>query len=192
MRIDRPALVLGSTQRADVVDSAGAERRSIDVVRRRSGGGAVLLTPDDHVWIDLLVPAGDPRWDDDVTRAAHWAGECWAGALEGLGWTPVTVHRGGLVKTEFSRLVCFAGLGPGEVSVGPRKVMGLSQRRSRSWTRIQTIAYLSWRPGDLVSLLALDPADRTGVLEALETAVSGLDCAGDDLAAAVLAALPRR
>ena len=190
MRIDRPALVLGSTQRAEIVDSRRAEREGVDVVRRRSGGGAVFLRPGDHVWMDLLVPVGDRIWDDDVSAAAHWAGASWAAALLALGWPQVDVHRGGLVKTGYSRLVCFAGLGPGEVHAGDRKVVGLSQRRNRHWTRIQTIAYLAWEPIHLVDLLVLEASEKAAVLDALDRVV-GVEVDGDDLAGSVLSALPR-
>ena len=70
--VDRPAIVLGSAQRNDVVDEARAEQAGIDVVRRRSGGGAVLLRPAEQIWIDFLIPAGDRLWHDgrfaDPTR----------------------------------------------------------------------------------------------------------------------------
>ena len=53
-----PAVVLGSTQSPDVVDADAAAVGGVAVVRRRSGGGAVLVTPEDPVWIDLWVPDG--------------------------------------------------------------------------------------------------------------------------------------
>ena len=72
-----PALVLGSAQPdTDVRTDAG-----IEVVRRRSGGGAVLVVPGDVLWVDVIIPAGDELWDDDVGRASHWLGDLWATAL---------------------------------------------------------------------------------------------------------------
>src|SRR5947207_41753 len=63
--VERPAIVLGSAQRDDgLVVGPG-----VDVVRRRSGGGAVLLVPGDVVWADVTIPAGDPLWETDVGRA---------------------------------------------------------------------------------------------------------------------------
>ena len=55
--VDRPALVLGSTQRAEVVDERACADAGVEVVRRRSGGGAVLLEPGAVVWFDVVVPA---------------------------------------------------------------------------------------------------------------------------------------
>ena len=126
-----PALVLGSAQHDDRVDRAACAAAGIEVVRRRSGGGAVLVVPGEVLWVDLIVPAGDALWQDDVGRAFHWVGEAWAAALEELG-VAAEVHRGALVRSPWSAAVCFAGLGPGEVTVAGRKVVGISQRRTRA------------------------------------------------------------
>ena len=119
--VERPALVLGSAQADAVVDRAAASAAGVDVVRRRSGGGAVLLTPGDVTWLDVVIPSDDRLWDDDVGRAFHWLGEAWAAALAAVGISSVAVHRGALRRGPWSDLVCFAGLGPGEVMVAGRK-----------------------------------------------------------------------
>jgi lipoate-protein ligase A len=152
--------VLGSAQRDEVVDAAACAAAGVDVVRRRSGGGVVLLVPGESLWLDVVVPRDDPRWDDDVARAMWWLGEVWCEALGTLGVTGAEVHRGGLVHTPWSRLVCFDGIGSGEVVVGERKAVGISQRRTRDWLRLQSSVHLAWRPELLVSLLA--PATAAG------------------------------
>ena len=81
LEIERPAVVLGSTQSFDVVDVARAEASGFVVVRRRSGGGVVILQPGDHVWIDVTVPRGHALWLDDVERATWWLGEAWCEIL---------------------------------------------------------------------------------------------------------------
>lgn len=154
-----PALVLGSAQPDGRVDRAACARRGVDVVRRRSGGGAVLVEPGQVLWVDLVLPAGDPLWQDDVGRAFHWVGEAWSAALADLG-APGEVHRGALVRSAWSSEVCFAGLGPGEVTVGGRKVVGIAQRRTRSSARFQCAALARWDPAALLSLLALTSSER--------------------------------
>ena len=67
--VELPTLVLGSTQPESDVDGRVANALGVDVVRRRSGGGAVLLMPGEFVWLDLVIPAGDPLWLDDVGKA---------------------------------------------------------------------------------------------------------------------------
>ena len=145
VEFDQPALVLGSRQA--MVDATG-----IEVVRRRSGGGAVYVTPGGTLWVDVVVPRGDDLWDDDVGRATHWLGDAWAAAI-GDG---AVVHRGPMVRTEWSDVVCFAGLGPGEVTVDGRKVVGISQRRTRHAARFQCVAYERWDAQPLVDLLHLN------------------------------------
>jgi lipoate-protein ligase A len=124
----------------------------IEVVRRRSGGGAVYVAPGGELWVDVVVPRGDDLWDDDVGRATYWLGDAWATAIGDRA----VVHRGAMVHHEWSALVCFAGLGPGEVTVDGRKVVGISQRRTREAARFQCVAYERWDPQPLVDLLHLD------------------------------------
>lgn len=154
------ALVLGSTQPDTVADRVALGQAAVDLVRRGSGGGAVLVSPGRQVWIDVWIPRHDALWDDDVVRASMWLGDTWAAALASLGIAEVSVHRGRVVSSAWSDALCFAGLGPGEVSAGGRKVVGLSQRRSRDGARLHTVALLDWDPGPLVGLLALDADDR--------------------------------
>lgn len=143
LEVDGPSLVLGSSQPLGLIDSEKAAAAGVAVARRRSGGGAVYLGPGRQVWVDLLVPRGDRLWDDDVIRAAVWAGEMWSAAVASLAGEPASVHRGRSAGGRWGRLICFAGLGPAEVTVGGRKVVGISQRRSRDWARIQTMARIA-------------------------------------------------
>jgi lipoate---protein ligase len=157
MEPDRAALVLGSTQRVDAVDVDALAAAGIDLATRRTGGGAVLVEPDGTVWVDVLIPRGDPRWDDDVNRSFLWLGQAWQRALEDLG-TDADLHQGALVCGAFGRRVCFAAIGSGELTVGGAKVVGLSQRRTRSGARLQAICYRHWRPEPLAAL-GIDPSD---------------------------------
>ena len=167
VEVDRPALVLGSTQAAP---PAG----EVDVVRRSSGGGAVLVEPGELVWVDVFVPAGDPLWEPDVGRAFLWLGQAWAAALGGG-----TVHTGALRRTPWSRAICFAGLGPGEVTVRGAKVVGMAQRRARAGALFQCAALRTWDPAPLVALLGLPPPAAAD----LRDVARGVDLDPDDLLA---------
>jgi len=174
-RPTRTAVVVGSTQPVDVVDAEVARRAGIDIVRRRSGGGAVLVTPDDPVWVDVWLPAGDPRWSTDVTAAFGWVGTAWAAALERLGLDRVQVQGAGPgACTRWSSLVCFGGVGAGEVSVGGRKVVGLAQRRNRRGAWFHTACVRHWDPTLLLELLDLSPGERAAASEGLSGAVTGV------------------
>jgi lipoate-protein ligase A len=186
-----PALVMGSSQSADTVDAVACASAGVAVVRRRSGGGAVLVEPGGLLWLDVLLPADDPLWVDDVGRAFLWLGDVWAAALGALG-VDVAVHRGGLEASRWSDRVCFAGLGTGEVVLAGTgtKVVGISQRRTREGARFQCAALARWEPEALVALLALEPAERTEAVEALTGAAAGVDAPLDALLQAFEAALP--
>jgi lipoate-protein ligase A len=184
-----PALVLGSTQRHEVVDAAACAAAGVEVVRRRRGGGAVLVEPGAQLWIDVLLPAGDPLWRDDVGQAFLWLGRAWADALAELG-VAARVHEGGLCTTAWSRLVCFGGLGTGEVTdPDGAKLVGISQRRTREGARFQCQALLEWDPERLVALLALSADERAAATSALLGAARAAPCDLGDLRDAVLAQL---
>jgi lipoate---protein ligase len=184
---DAPALVLGSTQGEDLVDAAAARTRGVAVVRRRSGGGVVYVEPRATAWVDVIVPAGDPLWEDDVGRAALWVGRAWRDALADLGVAPTEVHDGALACGPLGRLVCFATVGAGEVTTPDgRKVVGISQRRTRAAARFQSAAYTVWDPAPLVELLGLD-GDGAG---ALVDAAAGTGHPPAALVDAFLARLP--
>ncbi len=193
--VDRPTLVLGSTQPEDVVDRARAAAAGVEVVRRRSGGGAVLLRPGGTVWADVFLPAGDPLAEDDVGRAFGWVGRTWARALADVGVTGATVHEGPSrpALSSWTAAVCFAGLGPGEVTVDGAKVVGLSQRRTRAGALFQCGALVTWEPGPLLDLLAVADDQRATAAAAaaveLDRAAAGTCVAPSRLAAAFEAAL---
>ena len=72
--VTAPALVLGSAQDASVVDLPACRDAGVDVIRRRSGGGAVLLLPDEVVWFDVIVPSAHPLFVSDVRASMVWLG----------------------------------------------------------------------------------------------------------------------
>lgn len=174
-RVDRPTLVLGSAQPATLVDPARAAALGVEVTRRRSGGGLVLVHPDHSRWLDVVVPAGHERWSDDVGVASHWLGRAWAEAvrstLPGPDAGQVRAHEGALARTRWSGVLCFAGLGPGEVTVGPAKVVGTSQRRTRGWARFQCLV-LAQPDLDLLTPL-LRPDTLPGPLDELDDIAMG-------------------
>jgi lipoate-protein ligase A len=201
-RVTGPAVVLGSTQSEDVVDRSRAATAGAPVVRRRSGGGVVLVSPGDPAWVDVWIPAGDPLWRDDVARAFDWLGDTWVTALGGLGITGVAAHRGGYVFcTRWAKSVCFGGVGTGEVVTDDgRKVVGLAQRRNRAGAWFHGACYLRWDPAPLVGLLAMPGSEREAAAIGLGAAAVGVAelgaRAGTDpitagqVASSVVAALP--
>jgi lipoate-protein ligase A len=151
------ALVLGSRQQLDIVDCAACRDAGIEVVKRRSGGGVVLVEPGAMAWFDVVVPAADVRFQSvagDVGASMRWLGGHIVTALAGLGVGGTSVHAAAMTGGRWAEVVCFAGLGPGEVVLGARKLVGISQRRTRLGSRFQCMVHVRWSPHVLVGLLA--------------------------------------
>ena len=186
------ALALGSSQSLDVVDHDAAARLGVEVVKRRSGGGAVLLVPGELAWVDVVVPRGDRLWDDDVARASHWLGNAWAETISAFGRHP-RVHVGSMLADDLARTVCFAGVGPGEVLDRPvagergPKLVGLSQRRTRDAARFQCAALVRWDPTLLGPLLPREL--DAGAMARLPDVATGIEVPVDELVAGFLTVL---
>jgi lipoate-protein ligase A len=172
-------LVLGSTQPADLVSPDALRERSVELVRRRGGGGAVYLEPGDHLWVDAWIPRDDVLWAHDVSIAAEWVGQWWIEALVGVGnevGAPggLSLHTGRSVPGALGDLVCFAGRGPGEVFFDDRKIVGLSQWRSREGALFSSCAYLEWMAEPLLDLLSFDDPTRSDLARGLRDVAVGV------------------
>ncbi len=111
------------------------------------------LAPGEVVWIDVIVPVGHAGWADDIHRPMVWLGHHLARAFDAVGVDGVDVHDGPMETTPQSRLVCFDGLGPGEVTRHGGKLVGMSQRRTRSAARLQCCWYTQHEHDSLAELL---------------------------------------
>ena len=186
--VEQPTLVLGSTQDAGIVDPEAVERLGVRVARRRSGGGAVLLEPGRMLWVDTWVPRGDPLWHEDVGRSPIWIGEWWLAALGAEG---LEVHRGRPTAARWSRQICFAGVGPGEVVDAHRKVVGVAQWRSREGVLSHAIAYLGVDWVRTVGLLRLGEHGAEAARQLAATTLTLVDVGVGDPEAFTSALLER-
>lgn len=179
-----PSVVLGSSQAGETLDEAAAERLGLAVARRRSGGAAVVVIPGEMVWLDVVVPLDAVAWARDLRSSMRWFGRAWAAALGGLG-IAASHREAGMVRPDVAATVCFAGLGPGEVvDASGAKLVGLSQRRTSSTIRLQSMCHRRWRADRYAALF---PALRgTGDLDAV---VATVDRPDDEIVAAVAAAV---
>jgi lipoate---protein ligase len=160
-----PAVALGSTQSPEVLDALAVEAAGLTVTRRHSGGGLVLLRPGEIAWVDVPIPPTDPLWQADVGASFIWLGEAWATALGGVVGSAPTIHHGAPLRADLGRIVCFAGIGSGEVLADGRKVVGLSQRRTRQFARFQCLVHGRFEAGETTALLAPDLREgETGAL----------------------------
>jgi lipoate-protein ligase A len=171
IRLAEPTLVLGGNQSRDVLN---ADRvRSLALRRRKGGGGLVLLQPDD-LWVDWWIPGNDPRWSSDVRRNAITAGHWWHDVLVSTISGEVSVHEGPLVGEPVHRVVCFAGRGPGEIFVAGRKAVGVTQWRVREGVFLSSVLHAEGS-SDVISLLAEVPEGLAMALDHHTISSLGID-----------------
>jgi lipoate-protein ligase A len=180
---EKPALILGSTQDESDVRVDVAVGSGIEIVRRRSGGGAVYVAPDESVWMDITISREDPLWQDDVSASMLWLGDAFVQALQ--PWVHAETFRGTFHNGDVGRAVCFASAAPGEVFVGDNKLVGVSQRRNREGARFQCVLYRQWNPLIWSSLLtSVDVQEHVCNMQ-----VATIAAPARDIADAVMAAL---
>jgi lipoate-protein ligase A len=155
LRRDDTVLVLGGRQPSADLDDAALARDGVAVRRRHGGGGAVLLRPADR-WVELWLPAPPGGRDHDVRTTAYLVGGWWRAALSAHG-VDTTAHRGAVLDADQGSVACFAGLGPGELTSGGRKVLGISQWRVREGSLVSTVLAVE-PPGDLARYLSVATA----------------------------------
>ncbi|MDQ3699600.1 MAG: ligase [Chloroflexota bacterium] len=194
-----PAVVLGVGQPPSIMDEAACARAGMAVVKRTSGGAAVLA--DERLLaLDVAIPDHLPLAGRDVVRAYRWLGEVWREALNAL--SPAASMSLSLVGAEAARAdqvaqrcapagtaawargwACFGTLSPSEVVLAQgeawqRKVVGLSQIRKRGVVVFQVGLYTSTDGHALARLLALPAPEREALGEELHRRTAGLDDIG--------------
>jgi len=131
-RWDPPAVSLGYSQSvAAELDLERCRRLGVDVVRRPTGGRAVLHW--EELTYSVVCPADDPQLGGPVGQASRCIGACLAAGLATLGvparlvrgTAPAVRHRAGGGPAE----PCFSRVARWELTVGGRKLAGSAQRR---------------------------------------------------------------
>ena len=157
-------LVLGKSQRGkDFLNLSYLEEQNINLTVRQSGGGAVLVSPEDMLWVDIFVPKESRFWLADIAKASIWIGGIWRDALKRLDIECSLFHEN-FSRSEASDLICFIGRAPGELFIDNRKILGISQRRSKHGTRFQCALIINWQPEHMVAAYTSAPIPNLGKL----------------------------
>lgn len=193
-------LVLGFSQKPDVLNQEELARQRIPVYHRRAGGTAVLVGA--HLLgLDVVLPPNHPLILPDVVKSYQWFGEAWARALDQLGIQTccISAHeaheahaqRDLLKQSTISereaiiRRACYGSLSPYEVVVGQQKVVGLDMIRRRTGSLLQAGVLLHWDTDVIARLLGQTPEEQRLLCEGLHERAVGLDTlAGRTVAAA--------
>ncbi len=174
---ERPAVVLGCSQRRLLAGvRATAE---VDVLARRSGGGAVLVGP----WmlgLSIALPVGHAFLTPKLVASYRWVGKLLAavlrdGGAETLAVPPATDQA----PTPDSELdwACFGRVSPWEVVARGRKIAGLSQVRSRHAVLFAAAVLLQDPDWNLLCNAMGRPLDEATSLMQLTTSMAREGCA---------------
>ena len=125
-----PTISLGYGQPVDgSIDLDEAARMGIGLVRRPTGGGAILHEgPDLELTYSVVGAAEDFPGADDLLATYHWIGTALAAGLQMLG-VPAEMVPVQPSSPEAMPAFCFARTGSYELEVGGRKLVGSAQRR---------------------------------------------------------------
>lgn len=126
-----PALSLGYAQPVDKeVNTDACRRHGIEIVRRPTGGRAVLH--DDEVTYSVVMPIDLPDGARTLTEHYHLIGRALAAALAHLGLSVRLARPQRAAKErQAPSPACFAALSRYELSVEGKKLVGSAQKRGQ-------------------------------------------------------------
>ena len=181
-------LVLGKSQRGRAfLNLSYLEEQNINLTVRQSGGGAVLVSPEDMLWVDIFIPQGSKFWIPDIAKASMWIGKIWHDALKRLN-IECSLFDQKFSRSEASDLICFISRAAGELFVANRKILGISQRRSKFGTRFQCALIINWKPEQMIAAYRSSPIPDLDKL--ISSAGIGIRCEKQNALNAFLSALP--
>jgi len=156
-----PTLSLGYGQaiRSDI-DFAQCQALGIDIVRRPTGGRAVLH--DHEVTYSLVIGADDPRVTQGVLAAYLTISQALIRGLSYLGVTAELspIRRATPLPSDAASPVCFATPSSYEVVVAGRKVIGSAQRRAHGVIMQHGSIPISWDVDKMRAIFAPSPRGR--------------------------------
>jgi lipoate-protein ligase A len=155
-----PTLSLGYGQPiASDIDLAQCQSLGIDVVRRPTGGRAVLH--DDEVTYSVVISANDPRVTSGVLAAYLTISQALIRGLSYLGITAelLPLRRGTPLPSDAASPVCFATPSSYEVAVAGRKIIGSAQRRAHAVIMQHGSIPLSWDLDKMRAVFGASPGD---------------------------------
>lgn len=132
---DPPCLSLGYSQRFEGIDLEACNRLGIDIVRRITGGRAVLH--DQELTYSLVFPLDHPLGRKSIYESFYSINQCIIIALKALGIKANIFNK---FKKEFklkyenynnniSKINCFMFLNRNDIGVNGKKLVGSAQRR---------------------------------------------------------------
>lgn len=125
---DPPCLSLGRGQPMDDVDQTAVRAAGYDLVRRPTGGRAILHI--DELTYSVIVPQDDPRVLGSIVESYRRLSQALVRALEVLGVPDIEADQCA-ESEEDGGPVCFEVPSDYEITAGGRKLVGSAQMRAQ-------------------------------------------------------------
>ncbi len=182
-----PCLSLGRRQSVDEVNLSRCRMDGVDVVRRPTGGRAILHMGE--LTYSVVFPETDPRAAGGVLETFRRFAEAFAQALHNLGIPEVTLAPRLDPIARGDGFVCFEVPTDYELTVSERKIMGSAQWRHRGVVLQHGSLPLEGDPGAIAVYLKNGP-DPEGIRRRAITLQEAVGCpvAFEEAAAAILEA----
>lgn len=186
-RYDRPAVIMGRSQRPAEELLERGKTRGLDVQQRGSGGGAVFAGP----WmlsVTMFLPADHPVAELGIIDIFKWFEAAWKRVLLAQGISCRSVDDAEIAQSKETAKnaevdwACYAGLSHGElVSENGRKLLGLAQIRKKNgvalvsglhlgpsdWNVLADVVTANPQLGEVLADLNVDCQELSGKSEEL-------------------------
>jgi len=153
----RPTLSLGAHQPGSDADLDACRRLGVDLVRRPTGGGAVLH--DAELTYAVAAQVGQGPFPASVIGVYERIAAALVAGLEGLGVSAESARTAGAGRSPAD---CFARPSSREILVGGRKLIGSAQVRRRGAFLQHGSILIAFDPLRLASVLPAGEADAGG------------------------------
>jgi lipoate-protein ligase A len=125
---DPPSLSLGHAQPFSDVDMDRLKQRGWEVVRRATGGRAILHT--DEITYSVIAPSNEPRVEGSVLESYNRLAQALLLAVKNLD-IPVEMKEGKVSESATPNPVCFEVPSTYEITVNGKKLIGSAQARKK-------------------------------------------------------------
>lgn len=166
------AVSIGRFQSARDVDAAAVRERGGELVRRLSGGRALLHA--EEVTYAAALPQGDPHARDGVLGTYRRLSAGLVQGLQRLGVTPDPLQPSARPQGALSA-ACFEAPSAYEITVGGRKLMGSAQCKRGGYVLQHGSLPLRGEPAGLASLLQMEAGAQEGLRTTLRNRAVSLE-----------------
>ncbi len=165
----RPTLSMGRLEPEDAIDRTAAERDGVPIVKRPTGGRAVLHGDDLTYAVVMPKPEGSR-----LQETYNLISEILVDGLASMG-AALDIERGKTGRTHMVQRPCFASVSRYEVTDAGRKVVGSAQRVGERAVLQHGSIPLGHGYLRVVDYMNVSPGDRQRLRDEMEAATSCLE-----------------